>query len=300
MMKKELAISAGQHQNRMAFMFVLPSLIFFAVFTLIPIIAGFIFSFSDYGGFQLQFHFLGLKNFLKLFRDNYFQISILNNLYYTAVFVPLTIFLALLAALAVDSVKYCKKFLHMAFYFPQVASMVSISMIWCILFHPSLGPINALLRFISIQNPPEWLLSPRWAMPAIIIVSVWKNFGYYMIMLLAGLQGIPEYLYESATLDGAGRWSKFKYITLPVLSPTLFIVTILNIIYSFQVFDLVKVMTDGGPGRATNVLVYRIYQEAFENCNVGYASSMAVVLFLIIFTITLIQFKFEKKWVNYS
>lgn len=299
MMKKEFAIPTEQHQNITAFMFILPSLVFFTVFTLIPIIVGFIFSFTDYGGFQLRFHFLGLKNFLKLFHDDYFKISILNNIYYSITFVPLTIILSLLAALAVDGVKYFKKFLHMAFYFPQVASMVSISMIWCILFHPSLGPVNSFIKLLGIQNPPEWLLSPRWAMPAIIIVSIWKNFGYYMIMLLAGLQGIPEYLYESATLDGAGRWNKFRYITLPTLSPTLFIVTILNIIYSFQVFDLVKVMTDGGPGRATNVLVYRIYQEAFENCNVGYASSMAVILFLIIFTITLIQFKFEKKWVNY-
>ena len=298
-MKKEADHFLAQRQNGTAFLFLLPSLLAFIVFILIPIITGIIISFSDYGGFQFQFHFLGLKNYFKLFHDDYFKISILNNLIYSVAFVPLTIFASLLAALAVNSVRCLKNFFHMAFYFPQVASMVSVSMIWCTLFHPTFGPINSILRGIGIKTPPEWLLSPHWAMAAIVMVSVWKNFGYYMIILLAGLQGIPDYLYESATLDGAGRWGKFKYITLPTLSPTLFIVSILTIIYSFQVFDLVKVMTDGGPGRATNVLVYRIYQEAFENCNVGYASSMAVILFLIIFVITLVQFRFEKKWVNY-
>ncbi|MNE44992.1 sn-glycerol-3-phosphate transport system permease protein UgpA [compost metagenome] len=142
-------------------------------------------------------------------------------------------------------------------------------------------------------------MSSKWALLAVILVAVWKSFGYYMIILLAGIQGIPEHLYESARLDGAGKFQQFLYITLPSLSPTLFMVLILTIINSFQVFDLVSVMTDGGPGRSTNVLVFRIYQEAFINYRMGYAAAMSTVLFLIIMVISIIQFKLEKKWVTY-
>jgi multiple sugar transport system permease protein len=273
--------------------------VLFAVFILFPIIYGFVISFTNYGGFNLKFDFIGLKNYANMFSDDYFQISIKNNLFYLATFVPLTIFFALISALALNKVKFFKKFFRMVFYFPQISSMVAIAMIWAILLNPTRGPVNMMLMQLSVKSPPEWLMSPSWAMFAVVLVSVWKDFSYYMIILLAGIQGIPEYLYESAALDGAGSWSKFRYITIPILTPTLFIVLILTIISSFQVFDLVAVMTGGGPGRATNVLVYRIYQEAFMNYHVGYASAMAVVLFLIIFIITAIQFKFGDKWVVY-
>ena len=142
-------------------------------------------------------------------------------------------------------------------------------------------------------------MSSKWALIAIVVVAVWKSFGYYMIILLAGIQGIPAHLYESARLDGANRFKQFLYITLPSLSPTLFMVLILTIINSFQVFDLVSVMTDGGPGRSTNVLVFRIYQEAFVNYRMGYSAAMSTVLFLITMIISLIQFRLEKKWVTY-
>jgi ABC-type sugar transport system permease subunit len=282
-----------------AYLFLAPCIVLFAVFILFPIIYGFVISFTNYGGFNLKFDFIGLKNYANMFSDDYFQISIKNNLFYLATFVPLTIFFALISALALNKVKFFKKFFRMVFYFPQISSMVAIAMIWAILLNPTRGPVNMMLMQLSVKSPPEWLMSPSWAMFAVVLVSVWKDFSYYMIILLAGIQGIPEYLYESAALDGAGSWSKFRYITIPILTPTLFIVLILTIISSFQVFDLVAVMTGGGPGRATNVLVYRIYQEAFMNYHVGYASAMAVVLFLIIFIITAIQFKFGDKWVVY-
>ncbi|MGG6313650.1 carbohydrate ABC transporter permease [Paenibacillus macerans] len=280
-------------------LFILPAFVLFAVFIFIPLVYGLGMSFTDYGGFNLKANFVGTDNYAKLFQDDYFLISLKNNIIYTLVFVPLTVLLALLSAVALNGIRHLRKYLRMAFYFPQITSMVSIAIVWGLLFNPMSGPINTVLKGIGIANPPEWLMSSHWALLAIILVAVWKSFGYYMIILLAGIQGIPEHLYESAKLDGANKFQQFLYITLPSLSPTLFMVLVLTIINSFQVFDLVSVMTDGGPGRSTNVLVFRIYQEAFINYRMGYAAAMSAVLFLVIMVISLIQFRMEKKWVTY-
>lgn len=280
-------------------LFILPAFVLFAVFIFAPLVYGLYLSFTDYGGFNLKPHFVGFGNYRDLLQDEYFLISLKNNLVYTVLFVPLTLVLALLSAVALNSVLHLRKYLRMAFYFPQITSMVSIAIVWGLLLNPLRGPVNQILKAMGIAHPPEWLMSSHWALLAIVLVAAWKSFGYYMIILLAGIQGIPEYLYESAKLDGAGRIKRFFYITLPSLSPTLFMVVILTIISSFQVFDLVSVMTNGGPGRSTNVLVFRIYQEAFINYKMGYAASMSIVLFLIIMVISIIQFRLEKKWVTY-
>lgn len=280
-------------------LFILPAFVLFAVFIFVPLIYGFVMSFTDYGGFNVTPNFIGLNNYAHLFKDDYFLVSLKNNLVYTALFVPLTMVLSLFAAIALNNVLHLRKYLRMAFYFPYITSMVSIAIAWGLLFNPVSGPINYMLKAIGIANPPEWLMSSQWALLAIILVAVWKSFGYYMIILLAGIQGIPEHLYEAAELDGASKFKQFLYVTLPSLSPTLFMVLILTIINSFQVFDLVSVMTDGGPGRSTNVLVFRIYQEAFINYRMGYAAAMSTILFLIIMVISLIQFRLEKKWVTY-
>lgn len=152
---------------------------------------------------------------------------------------------------------------------------------------------------LGVANPPQWLSATKTALGSVMVVAIWKQAGYYMIIILAGLQSIPSQLYEAASIDGANSVEKFFKITLPMLSPTMFMVTILSIINSFQVFDLVNIMTQGGPGRSTNVLVYRIYQEGFQKLQFGYASAMAYFLFIIIMVITLIQFRGQKKWVNY-
>ncbi|MBW4083695.1 carbohydrate ABC transporter permease [Paenibacillus sp. S150] len=280
-------------------LFILPAFALFTVFIFIPLVYGLYMSFTDYGGFNIKPDFVGWDNYAKLLRDDYFLISLKNNLIYTGLFVPITMVLALFSAIALNSVLHLRKYLRMAFYFPQITSMVSIAIVWGLLLNPLSGPVNQILKAVGISNPPEWLMSSKWALFAIILVAAWKSFGYYMIILLAGIQGIPEYLYESAKLDGAGKLQRFLYVTLPGLSPTLFMVLLLTIINSFQVFDLVSVMTDGGPGRSTNVLVFRIYQEAFIHYRMGYAAAMSSVLFLIILVISLIQFRLEKKWVTY-
>lgn len=280
------------------YLYILPNFIGFFIFMAIPIIMGFVISLTDYNGFN-QMNFIGFDNYLNMFKDEYFRISLWNNILYTLVTVPGTIIVALLLALAVNKGIKGSKIFRTMFFLPNITSMVAVGIVWAMIFNPYTGPINNFLRSIGIETPPMWLNSSSMALPTIMVVSIWKQAGYYMIILLAGLQAIPKHLYEAASIDGASSITKFFKVTLPMLSPTMFMVLILNIISSFQVFDLINIMTGGGPGRSTNVLVYRIYQEGFQNLRFGYASAMAYFLFLIVLIITLIQFRGQKKWVNY-
>ena len=280
------------------YLFLLPNFLGFFFFMLIPIFMGAGISLTDYDGFK-QLNFVGLENYMNLFKDEYFIVSLKNNFLYTAVTVPGTVIIAILLAVALNSEIKGHQIFKTFFFFPSISSMVAVGIVWAVLFNPSRGPINGFLEFIGIDTPPLWLASTDTALWSVMIVAIWKQGGYYMVMVLAGLQSIPKQLYEAADIDGANKVVKFFKITLPMLSPITFMVTILTIISSFQVFDLINVMTKGGPGRATNVLVYRIYQEGFNYMRYGYASAMAYFLFVIILIITLIQFRGQKKWVNY-
>jgi len=174
-----------------------------------------------------------------------------------------------------------------------------VAVVWNMMFHPSMGPVNNLLYALGVENPPKWSASTTWAMPTVIMASIWKNAGYYMVIYLAALQGIPRELYEAARIDGASGWQCFRRITWPLLTPSTFFVSMMLTISSFKVFDLIYVMTGGGPGRATNVLVFTIYDSAFVSFEYGYSSAIALVLFVIVMAITVLQFRMEKKWVNY-
>ncbi len=279
------------------YLFLIPSLLGFIVFVALPVVIGGLISLTNYGGFGFP-EFVGLQNYINMFSDNYFRISLLNNVIYTVGTVPTTIVLALLLAVLLNSSLRCKTLLKAMFYLPSISSMAIVGLIW-VLMYASNGPINSFLISIGVQDPPSWLLSSDTSLLSVMIVAVWKQIGYYMVILLAGLQAIPTYLYEAADIDGAGVVKKFFKITIPMLSPTLFMVTILNIIGSFQVFDLVSIMTEGGPGRSSNVLVYRIYQEGFVNGDFGYASALSYFLLAVIMIITIFQFKKQKDWVTY-
>ncbi len=299
---KQFSLNNSLMQNnarRTAYLFLLPNFLGFAVFTLFPIIAALGLCFVRWD-FSTQMRFVGFGNFLRLFRDETFKISFYNTVYYTLISVPLTMVISLLLAVLLNKLVKGIKILRTVYFFPYITSMVAIAIVWNMLYNPSMGPINGFLRVIGVSNPPGWTATSAWAMPAIIIMSVWKQIGYYMVIYLAGLQGIPGYLYEAATIDGANSFQKFRYITLPMLTPTTFFVSIMLIIGSFKIFTQVMVMTDGGPGRATNVLVLYIYRQAFDYFRFGYASAIAMVLFLIVITITIIQFKREENWVNYT
>ena len=280
------------------YLFILPSLVIFITFMIIPIFMGLYISLTDYDGFKTM-NFVGLQNYAAMFKDSYFLVSFKNNIVYTLFTVPGTMILSLLLAVAVNKGIKGSSVFKTVFFFPYITSMVAVGIIWTLLFNPTVGPINNFIKSIGIANPPGWLLSTKSALPAVMIVTVWKWSGYYMIIFLAGLQGIPKQHYEASEVDGASGLTKFFHITLPLLSPTTFLILILLIINSFQVFDLINIMTEGGPGRATNVLVYRIYQEGFKYMHFGYASAEAYFLFAIILIITGIQFWGQKKWVVY-
>lgn len=284
--------------NLIAYSFLLPNFLGFLIFTFVPIVFSFALSFVEWDSANPMV-FVGLDNFKKLFTDETFKISLLNTLYYAIGTVPLTMAASLGLAFVLNQKLKGTNFFRALFFFPHVASLVAVAVVWNMLLHPTLGPVNQLLMKLGIENPPGWTSSIHWALPAIILVSVWKSMGYYMVLYLAGLQGIPGELYEAASVDGASGWEKFKYVTLPMLTPTTFFVSIMLTISCFKVFDMISVMTDGGPGRSTNVLVYHIYNQAFTQYQFGYSSAISMVLFIIVITITIVQFRAEKKWVSY-
>ncbi|WP_430606209.1 carbohydrate ABC transporter permease [Enterococcus sp. DIV0180] len=293
MENKANPVSKLKRKNTLiAWSFIAPNFIGFLLFTLIPVVFSLILAFMKWDSFSTP-EFIGLKNFSKMMTDETFWISLKNTFLYTIGVVPLTLVCSLGLAILLNQKIRGVKFFRTAFFFPYVTSLVAIAVVWNMLFHPTMGPINQFLK-LFIANPPGWVSSSQWALTAIIIVSVWRGMGYYMILYLAGLQSISKELYEAAAMDGANKWKQFVNITVPALRPTNFFVTIMLVINCFKIFDLVQVMTDGGPGRATNVLVYHVYNEAFVKFNFGYASAIAMILFVIVLAITVIQFKWNQ------
>lgn len=291
---KSKAVNKLKRKNTLtALSFIAPNFIGFFLFTLVPVVFSLILAFMEWDSFSSP-EFVGMKNFSKMLGDDTFWISLKNTFLYTIGVVPLTLVCSLGLAILLNKKVRGMKFFRTAFFFPYVTSLVAIAVVWNMLFHPTMGPINQFLKFF-IENPPGWTSSSYWALTAIIIVSVWRGMGYYMILYLAGLQSVPKELYEAASIDGANKWQQFRNVTLPSLRPTTFFVSIMLVINCFKIFDLVQVMTAGGPGRATNVLVYQIYNEAFVKFNFGYASAIAMVLFVIVLGITVIQFKWNQR-----
>ncbi|SCP97631.1 carbohydrate ABC transporter permease [Anaerobium acetethylicum] len=285
--------------DAIGYSFILPNLIGYSIFILIPVLFSFILSLAEWDGSSNPIVFVGLENFRHLMDDSTFKISLVNTMKYAVFTVPITIVASMLLAVLLNSKVKGIAWFRTAFFFPYIASIVAVGAVWNMLFQPDYGPINTFLKMIGIQNPPGWVISTDWAMVAVIIVSIWKYMGYYMIVYLAALQGISGSLYEAAGIDGANGWQKLRYITVPMLTPTTFFVMVMLTIQCFKVFDLIYVMTGGGPGRATNVLVNFIYNAAFVQFKFGYASAAAIVLFLIVLVVTLVQFRGEKKFVNY-
>jgi multiple sugar transport system permease protein len=285
-------------QNLIAYSFILPNLLGFAMFTLVPMVFSLALAFMNWDGANVV-TFAGLDNFRQLIRDETFRIALVNTFYYVIGTVPPTMAASLGLALLLNQRLRGRNFFRTIFFFPYVASLVAVAVVWNMLFHPAMGPVNQFLVSLGVENPPRWSASVDWAMPTVILASIWRGMGYYMVIYLAALQGIPSYLYEAAEIDGASAWQRFRYVTLPMLTPATFFVSMMLIIASFKVFDLIMVMTRGGPGRATNVLVIHTYNTAFREFRFGYSSAIAMVLFVIVLVITIIQFRMEKRWVSY-
>lgn len=274
--------------------FILPNFIGFAVLTLVPVVALFYLAFTSWNVFGAA-DWLGFDNFTRMFHDASFWTALKNTVYYTVFHIPLTLGVSLALALLLNRKMRGVSFFRTAAFFPYITSIVAIAVVWNMLFSPQYGPINHLLQVIGIDNPPGWTTSADWSMPAVIIVGTWREMGYYMLLFLAGLQAIPPELYEAARMDGANAWQRFRNVTVPSLRPTTFFVTVMLTIGSFKVFDLILVMTNGGPGQSTLVLSQYIYQKGFVENQFGYASAISTVLFFICIAITVFQFVMNKR-----
>ena len=282
-----------------AWWFVAPALLVIGVFFFLPVFAALLMSLTDFDIYALadlrNLRFVGLGNYVHLLQTPLFWQAFGNTLYFVIVGVPLSIGVSLGAALLLHSrLARFKAFFRTALFAPVVTTLVAVAVIWRYLFNTRYGLLNYALGSVGIQ-PIDWLGDPHWAMPAIIVLAVWKSFGYNMIILLAGLQSIPEELYEAARIDGASIWRQFRYVTLPMLGPILLMVSILTIAGYFQLFAEPYVMTQGGPLQSTVSVLYLMYEEGFKWWNLGSASAVAFVLFLVIFGITALQLRYTRQ-----
>lgn len=279
-------------QNVMGRLFVAPPVILFLVFTCIPILMAVGMSFTEYDIINAP-KFVGLKNYRKLLQDDFFWIALKNTCVYTLLYVPGGLVLSLSAAMFLNQNRKAVGFFRTLFYLPVLSSTVATATLWFWILNPQLGLLNGILKLFGIKGP-AWLYDSKWAMLAVVLMSLWAGFGSNMMIFLAGLKGVPSVLYEAARVEGATRWQMFRYITWPSISKTTFLVTTMLIISSFQVFDQAFVLTKGGPGNATITLVYYIYNNGFNNLKMGYASSISIVLFLIILVFTVINSKLNE------
>jgi len=293
------AMSMARHEATWAYVFLSPWILGMILFTGGPILASLGLAFCEWDLLTPP-KFVGFDNFIKMFSDAKFGKSLYNTFYYTLFSVPLGIIGSIIVALLMNQEWKTVRVLRTIYYLPSVTAGVASAIIWMWLFNPDFGLINYGLSMFGIKGP-LWLADENWAKPALVIMSLW-GVGGNMIIYLAGLQGVPRQLYEAADIDGAGLWHKFKYVTLPMLTPVIFFNLIMSIVWSFQIFTQVYVMTggQGGPADSTLVMVLYIYQMAFKYHHMGYASALAWALFIIIMIFTMLQFKVAGGWVHYE
>ena len=280
--------------------FILPSLLGFLIFTFIPVVISLCRSFTSWNFMEgiEGIKFNGLANYIRLFSDEWFLNSYKNNIIFTAVTVPVLIALGLVMATIINKYIYGGGVVRTMIFIPYIASVVAVCTVWMVLLQPSYGPVNEFFRSIGIANPPGWLADFKWSLPSIMVIYVWQQVGYYSIVFLAGLKGLPEDVYEAAKVDGASSIRQFFSLTVPLISPTTFFLTIMGIIGSFKVFDQISVLTQGGPGSSSSVMAYYVYRTAFDYFEMGYANTLAWALFVLVFIVTLVQWKMQAKFSN--
>ena len=291
---------------RAAYVFLIPSLIGMVIFSLLPLIVSAVISLTDWNDLDrlldtgfLSRHFVGLQNFADILTGQEFWKVLLNTIKFIVLYIPFMLCASLLVAFLLSRAKKGVGIFRVKYYIPVLTSWVAASLIWKSVLSPEYGAINNILKFIGIRGP-DWLLSESWAMPAIALVSVWKDMGFFGLILLSGIIAIDKSYYEAASIDGAGSVSRFFRITLPLLTPSVFYVLIVSLINSFQLFPQIMIMTEGGPNGVTQVMVERIYKYGFNYHKMGYASAFSWLLFVIIMICTMIQMKGQNRWVNYD
>lgn len=281
-------------QRRAGVLFILPSMLIFIIFVFVPLIMSFIYSTQTFNMMFNNVKFVGASNYIKLICDSRFWNALKHTVFYTVCIVPLQVILALFAGIALKKQSRFTAFVRSIYFLPAIVSMTIIAITWSFLINNDYGIYMYFFRRIGI-NIPNLLNSTTWAMPTMIVIGIWKNLGFKMIIIIAGLEGISDTYYEVAILDGAGKMDKFRYITVPMLMPTLTFVVVDSVISSFQVFDQVYVVTKGGPLFTTETLVQYVYSNAFEKSNMGYASAIAVSLLMITLLSSIPLFKIMKK-----
>ena len=286
---KNLLKNLSDNQTVAISLFLLPALLGTLIFIIIPVLCSFGLSFAKWDLLN-PITFVGLENYKNLFNDKVFYQTLVNTIVFAIATSVFGVIIPLILASVLNSKIRGSEFFKTAYFLPFITPMIVIGIVWGWIFDPNIGLLNKLLHLHI-----NWLYDVKFAMPALIAVSVWKLIGYNMIIFLSTLSSISQSLFEAAKIDGANSLQTFRHVTVPMLSPTIFFVVIITTISSFQVFDLIYLMTQGGPFNSTNVLVYSIYQNAFEYFNVGEASAIAYVLFAIILVLTLLQWKFRKK-----
>jgi multiple sugar transport system permease protein len=289
----------NKQQAVFGILFMMPWFIGFIVFGLYPMIMSIYYSLCRYDVLRIP-QFIGFGNYEKLiFEDPYFWTSISNTLVYTVLRVPLCIIGSLLLAVLVNNAVRGVKFFRTIYFIPSIVTGVVLSVVWLWMFNPQFGLLNSFLAYMGIPGP-LWLLDPNWSKPSMVLMSVWSIGGGRMLVFLAALQGIPKHLYEAVDLDGGGWWAKFKNVTIPMLSPVIFLWSVLEIIFSLQVFVEAYIMTQGGPLNSTMFYNLYLYNKAFNDFEMGYASALAWLLLIISLVITVIQFRLSKRWVYYD
>lgn len=285
--------------------FMLPSIVGMIVFSLLPIVISIVVSLTDWNGLDklnaqtLGERLCGLENYGAILRSVEFWNVLGHTVYYIVLYIPLVLVMSLFIASILNRNMKGIGVFRVLYYIPVLTSWVAASLIWKWVLSPQYGVINQLLRYLGVRGP-EWLTDKFWAMPAIVLASVWKDMGFYGLFLLSGLKAIDTGYYEAAQMDGAGKVRQFFSITLPLLTPSMFFCVIMALINAFQLFPQVQIMTEGGPNGATQVMVERIYTYGFKYFRMGYAAAYSWLLFVIIFVLTLVQMKLQKRWVYYE
>ncbi|BCJ98626.1 carbohydrate ABC transporter permease [Anaerocolumna chitinilytica] len=293
--------SLRKNETFAGYMFLLPCLFFLLFMAILPVFLTVIISLTNWGSVATDLSkvsFVGFENYLDLFKDETFYTALKNNILLLVYTIPIQLLLSFVLAVMINKFCYFKNFFKSIYFLPYISSTVAVATIWMVVLQPSYGPVTEMLKAIGIENTPKWLSDLHWALPSLSGMVVWQNLGYDIIIILAALQTVPFELYESADMDGANWFVKIRKITLPMITPTIFFLIIYETMETFRIFDQISVLTDGGPGDATQVLVYYLYKQAFRNSHINYGAAITVVLFIIVFIITLVQWLGRKKWVH--
>lgn len=305
MVERDVTIEKGRlykkrilFDNIAGYTFLAPNIIGFLIFTFLPVFASLLLAFAKWD-ILTKPEFVGFGNFIALVQDKFFWQYFLNTMFFM-LSIPISMAVSLILALLMNNPIKGVVWFRTIYFLPVVSSMIAVALLWRWIYNPDFGLLNSFLKDIGFRNPPQWLSSTTWSKPAIMIMWIWKGAGYNMLLYLAALQGVPQQLYEAASIDGASSWQQFWNITFPMLSPTNFFIIIMAVIGGFQAFGEMYIMTGGGPAGSTTTIVYYIYNNAFQWFKMGYASAIAWFLFIIIFIVTLLQWKYAGQKVEYS